>query len=485
MFERIRVQVLLSLLLVLLSTPSVTLAVEKLDLKTVLQRINATYPTLKIASKKVEKSLQDVISAESQLGWNLSAQGGIVHDLGSFNTITDTLNLRLNFTKQMESGSSLSIGSNLSNTDTDDSTIPDPPGNAFIADPSQALDFDLSYRMPFGKGDNNPMYEFALANSEAGVLMAKASKEASYDQIANQLIELYYATAQIQYQRNNAREALKRAEKQLAFMQKNKRLGMAEDRELLLSNAQLRAARLDLENANRMWSKQRTSLNRLMGTSWDNEFVLRIETPVIPAVDFKTMRSEIEKYSPAMKQNIAQKMMAEAAIKKAQNERLSQFDVIASIGSKARSGTYPSGAFNETGAAYSLRFEYQLPLDKSGFDAKLYQARIDHDIAEDNIHQLKEDIGYNLSALLAELESSEKALKHSNSRLKLEKERFQEVKQRYARGRADTSQIIMAEGELAFGKFSLQQQQIELAKRVIQLQVMRGTFWSAVTGLGE
>lgn len=478
MFTRIRVQILLKTLLALsLATPSLTMAVEHLQLAMVLQRISASYPTLKIAAKQVERSHQEVIAAESQLGWNMAAQGGLKHDLGFLDSVADTTSLGLSFSKQLKSGSSLSIGTNVSNSDYVDSTPP-PAG---IADPSQALDLDISYRLPLGKGSDNPLYAFARANSEAGVVVAKASKAATYDRIASQVVELYYATAQIQYQRDNAKNALKRAEALLAFMQKNKRLGLVDDRELLQSHAQLRAARLELESINRMWSRQRTSLNRLMGTSWDNEFVLHVETPALEKVDVHTLRADIEQYSPALKQNLAQKMMARAAINKAKSDRENKFDIITSVGSRTRSTT----GGNESGTSYGLMFEYQLPMDRSGFDAKLYQARIDHDIAEDNIRQLKGDISYNLSALLAELASSEKALRYSRSRLKLEQERYQEVKQRYQRGRADTSQMIMAEGELAFGEFSLQQQQIELAKRLAQLKLMRGTFWHGVSGNKE
>lgn len=482
MLTRIRLRTLLkALLLTGLVSPAITFSAEQLDLATVLQRINNTYPSLRIAAKQVEKSHQDVIAAESQLGWNISAQAGLKHDLGFLNTVSDTTSLGLNFAKQLESGSSLTIGTNFSNSDTVDSTIPAGLGSA-IVDPSQAVDLDLSYRMPLGKGGDYSPYQFARANSEAGVLMARAVKAATYDQIANQVVDLYFATAQLQFQKDSAKKAVKRAEEQLSFMQKNKRLGLAEDRELLLSSAQLRAARLELENTNRMWSRQRTSLNRLMGTSWDNEFRLQVETPAFPPRDFKTLNGDIEQYSPALQQNLAQKLMAEAAIQKAQNDRENKFDIVTSVGSRTRT---TSDGSNESGTSYGIMFEYQLPVDKSGFDAKLYQARIDHDIAEDNIRQLKDDLRYNLSALLAELNSSEKAVKYSQNRLKLEQQRYQEVKQRYARGRADTSQMIMSEGELAFGEFSLQQQQIELAKRATQLQVMRGTFWSSVTGHKE
>ncbi|MDH5183661.1 MAG: hypothetical protein OEX12_07190, partial [Gammaproteobacteria bacterium] len=161
MFTRIRIQILLKTLLVLsLATPSLTMAVEHLQLLTVLQRINATYPSLKIAEKQIEKSHQEVIVAHSQLGWNMAAQGGLKHDLGFLNTVADTTSLGLSFSKQLESGSSLTIGTNVSNSDTVDSTL----GGlgSTIVDPSKALDFDLSYRMPLSKGDDNPLYQFAL-----------------------------------------------------------------------------------------------------------------------------------------------------------------------------------------------------------------------------------------------------------------------------------------------------------------------------------
>lgn len=485
MFTRIRIHNLVKLLLVFsLATPSLTMAVEQLELATVLHRINNTYPSLKIAVKQVEKSRQDALSVESQLSWNMSVQGGLTHDLGGFNTITDTVNLGLNFSRQLESGSSLSVGTNISNMDTDDSTIT--AGLAsIIADPQQALDFDLSYRMPLGKGDGNPAYQLALANSQTGLLMAKANKSLAYDRLANQVIEFYFATAQVQAQRTSAQKALKRAEKQVEFTRKNKRLGLAEEREVLQVTAQLRATRMELANANRLWFKQRTALNRLMGMPWDNEFELRFANGKLPENDYKYVYKDIETYNPTLKLNRAQKMMAEAAIDSAQNDRENQFDIIASLGSKSRSGDFPASSYNETGATYSLRFEYQLPMDKRGFDARLYQARIDKDIAEDNIRLVQDDIRYNLLSLLAEINVSKDSLKQSKSRLAIERQRHNEVRQRYERGRADTRQMIMAEGELAFGELSMQQQKIELAKRQAQLQVMRGTFWNGISGNKE
>lgn len=485
MFTRKKIQTIVRMLLLLsLTLPSLTMASERLDLTTVLQRINSTYPSLKIALKQVEKSRQDVIAVESQLSWNMLVQGGLTHDLGSFNTVSDTVNLGLNFTRLLESGSSLSVGTNVSSIDTDDSTITAGMSN-IIADPQQALDFDLSYRMPLGKGSGNPAYQLALSNSQTGLLMAAANESLAYDRLANQVIEFYFATAQVQAQRGNARQALKRAEKQLEFTRNNKRLGLAEERELLQATAQLRAARMELEGVNRLWSKQRTALNRLMGMPWNNEFVLRVDSRFPASADFNSLLNEVEKYNPGLKLNRAQKMMAVAAIRNAQNERENKFDIIASLGSKSRSGEYPLDSYNESGATYSLRFEYQLPMDKRGFDARLYQARLDKDIAEDNVRLAEDDIRYNLQGLLAEINLSNKSLKQSRSRFSVEQQRHEEVKQRYKRGRADTSQMIMAEGELAFGELSLQQQQIELAKRQAQLRVMRGTLWDAVTGNKE
>ena len=476
MFTRIRIGTLIQTVVILgIFSPTITVAAEQLDLPMVLQRIHNTYPSFKIAASQVERARQEVIAAESQLGWNLTAQGGYTHDITIYPSVADTTSLGVSVSRQLESGSSLSFGSNVSNADTVAGVSP-------LADPNLAVDLDLSYRIPLGKGSDNPMYQLAQANSQAGVLMAQASRETSYDQIASQVVELYYAAAQIQFQRENAEKALKRAEALVTFIQNNQRLGLAEEREVLQANAQLRLARLELESVRRLWSKQRTSLNRLMGNDWNQEFSLRVANPVLPAKNYQSLSDEVEQYSPALKRNIAQKMMAEAAIRKAQNDRQSKFDVIASVGNKSRSTV---GGGSESGEAYALRFEYQLPMDKSGFDAKLYQARIDQDIAEDNIRQVKDELRYNLAGLIAELSSSEQALKHAHNRLQLERQRFQEVQQRYTRGRADTSQMIMSEGELAFGEFSLQQQQIELAKRLSQLQILRGTFWDVVNGNKE
>ena len=467
------------LVLILLFLSLSVSAAEQLKLDTVLQRIDQHYPSLQIAARQVERARQDVIVAQSQLGWNLSAQAGYNHGLGTFNTVTDTMNYGVSVNKQLESGSTFSVGTNLSDQNIDEATL-DPGLANFIANPQQTMDVELSYRMPFAKGADNPAYQLAINNSRAGVMMSQASERSLRDQMANQVIQLYYGAAQAQAGLNSAADGVHRAEALVEYVKNNMRLGLAEEKDLLQFDAQLRIARVALKNAKLQWNTQRTSLNRLMGTPWDQDFDIVVDTTArAGALAYEQLLKEAQDYSPVLLRHQAEMMMAEAALTKARNDKQSQFDIVASIGNTSVSGTYPTSTFSESGNPYGLRFEYSRALDGSGFDAKLYQAQIDKGIAQQNIQQATQDLQYNLNSLVTEIHESSQSLELTRQRLDVERKRFADVKQRYKSGRVDNSQLIMAEGDLSQGELSLKQTQIDLAMRQAQLDAMRGTLWQS------
>lgn len=454
----------------LLSAPS-ALAVERLDLATVLKKIEQHYPSLQIAAKQVTRAQQDVIAARSQLGWNLSATAGVSHDVSLLGTgIADTTSMSLSVSKQLSNGDSLSVGTNINDQKYNPSQ--------FGLDSNQAQDLVANYRMPFGKGNGNPAYQLSINNSKAGVMMSEASERSTRDQIGNQVIELFYGAAQAREALQNASDGLERAEKLVKYIKNNMRLGLAEEKDYLQYDAQQRAAQVDLKNAELMWRSQRSALNRLMGAPWDQDFVPVVQdlgNSQVP--EYQSVLNQSKDYNPDLLRYKAQLMMAEAAIDKARNDRENKLDLVMSVGNKSRDLNNSGSPTSDM--SYSLQVEYGMPLSKSGFDAKLYQAQIDKGIAQDNLHQSEQDLQYNINSSLNEIQTSRQALELSKQRLQVEQQRYDDVKQRFKSGRVDNSQLIMAQGNLSQGEFNLKQRQIDLAKRQAKLNAMRGILWQS------
>ena len=91
-----------------------------------------------------------------------------------------------------------------------------------------------------------------------------------------------------------------------------------------------------------------------------------------------------------------------------------------------------------------------------------------------------EDLKYDLSSLLAEIEVANHALKAYQQSVKSENSKLKEAEQRYRAGRTDTDQLIQFEAELAAAELAYELQRIELARRDRNLDLLRGTVWKQV-----
>lgn len=94
---------------VLLFSMAATANARELVLGQVLQSVIDKYPSVRAATLQVEKAKQEIAKVESQLGWQLSAKAGLSHNVSVFNIASNSLNLAGAYSKQLESGSSVSI----------------------------------------------------------------------------------------------------------------------------------------------------------------------------------------------------------------------------------------------------------------------------------------------------------------------------------------------------------------------------------------
>ena len=89
------------------------------SLDNVINQVLTSYPSIKIAKLEIERARQEFAKIESQLGWILSAQTGVSHDVGAFNIPSDRFSAAASIGSVQESGNSLEISGQYSYEDSD------------------------------------------------------------------------------------------------------------------------------------------------------------------------------------------------------------------------------------------------------------------------------------------------------------------------------------------------------------------------------
>jgi outer membrane protein TolC len=468
----------LSAILLLLAIDGTAIAAESLTLRQTIQRVINNYPSLKIGMLQLDKAAQDITRSKSQLGWQLNAEAGASHDLGFTSAPVDSLNGGIGIQRQLESGGTLGFQGGYQYSDN---SVP----LTGFPNPLTTTSADITYRKPLGQGSGNPLYFQSSVSSEAGLAIAKANHRSLLNKVVQQTIDLYYGLATTQASMHNAESGVAHAERLLEFVKSNERLGLAEKKDLLQAEAQLRAQRAALDSIKTAWEQQRTNLNRLMDRPWNEEFELTSihHEGAIAATADKYIQ-EAEAISPDINSAEEQLKIADAALKVSKDKYKSKMDLVLSAG--ARNGTGPS--FERSDYAATAKIEYQRPLSRQGLEAEVFQAQISQDIARRQIKQVKDDLRYQIEGLVSELGTGQTALNTSKSRLEVEKDKLAETRERYRTGRADTTQLIQFENDLNQAEFSVDQQALELTRKQQTLKLLRGVLWDELqlenTGLG-
>ncbi len=470
------------LVLFVLFQAGLTRAAAPLTFGEALQHVVDTYPSLEVAQDQLRRAQQERVKVQSQLGWVLGAQAGVSHDVSPLTgTPADTATLSTSLNRGLASGGTLGVSGSYNYTDSSFSF----PG---LPNPSYLGRVDLSLRKPLGRGAGNPDYQQGLISADAGAAVARANAHSTRDQVARQTMSLFYGAALTWAQYRNARDGVERAKRLLRHVRNNARLGLAEDKDLLQSEAQLRAQTAQVDALLAAWETQRTSLNRLMGRPADEEFV-----PVLPAQtapvegDAATIYKQALAYSPDIVRLQAQVDIAQAQIARSRDAERSQLDLVLGLGTGNLQGTAaavpPSTSattVNQSDYAASVQLQYQKPLDRRGVDAALVQAELDRSIALRQLQSTKDDLRYNVDGLLADLHASRDAVDSQQQRVTAEEKKLRDAEQRYRNGRADTIELIQFENDLFFARLAMEQQRIDLIQKRFSLELLRGTLWDSV-----
>lgn len=466
----IKLKSLLSLLLV----ASFCVQAEQLDYQQVLQKVIDHYPSIKLAALQVERARLENIKAESQLSWQLNGNAGYAHDTSLFGTPSDRYNLGASLNRNLSSGGVLGFNADITRDEADQSFSP------IFPNPSTKTRLDVNYRHHLQKGSENAQYTESLTAAEAGVKSAESSKAALYDNLASQVIELYLAAATTQARIKNIENKIERGLRLKDYISKEFALGLAEDKDVLQNDARLATDRADKQGLQVMWKKQLISLNRLMNQQWQSEFTPDITFTNNINHKLDAAYEQARQQNAELKQIEARLLLADSAIRLSKDKRQDELDVVMFLGNESTQGDVVAGDYNESEMIGGIRLEYKRGLDKSGVDAELRQAHYDRELALQDKALVLQNLKYNVASLLVELESAEQAVKAFTQSVTAEKNKLKEATKRYKDGRIETDRLIDFESQLATAELSFELQKIELARRVYQLDLLRGEIWKTV-----
>jgi len=464
----------LTCLLVVLAVPVATARAESLTFRQVLQRAVAHDASLRIARLEFERARLETTRAESQLGWNASGQAGLARDLSVFGVPADRADARANVERRLESGSSVGVGVGVVREETQSTVLP------FLPNPSQTVSVDANYRVPLAQGSENVGYRQDIVRAEAGVDVAQAQWDTARNQLALQVAESFYAASLTYARLRSAVDAIARAERLKSFVLKNIRFGIAEDKDRLQAEAQLRARVAEQRALQAAWDNQRIVLNRLMEQSPQSDWQPVVASPPPGVLDLTAIQSEAEAIDPDIRRELARERIAESTIARRRDSGRDKVDLVLSIGNRQQSGEIAGASTSNSENVAGARLEFRAALDKRGADAELSQAFIERDIARQRVETQRTNLRYNVARIGTEIDSIALALDEASRRKEAERTKLDEATRRHRAGRATTAELIQFENDYESAVLAVEQQTIELARRRTELERLRGALWQDI-----
>ncbi len=451
-----------------------TVGAETLTLHQVLQKVIEHYPSVKTAALQVEKAREENARVEGQLAWQLNSRAGFNRNTSLFGTANDTMNLSGSLSRQLENGGVLGLNGQLSRDDADDTFGPDFPN------PVDKTRFDINYRHRLAKGAGNTSYEEGLVAAKVAETIAQSARQQLYDGLASQVIALYLSMASTQSQISNIEKTIERGQRLKAYIMDEYKLGLSEEKDVLQVEARLKTNEADKRRLLVILKQQMISLNRLMGTAWQQSINTLIQFDRESSLSFDKNFPLLQSYNAQLKQLDAEIRLAESTIRSRRDEKQDELDLVMYIGNETSEGDTLTGSRDESEVIGGVTLEYNRGLDKSSFDAALRQAHYERGISLQEKKQLLQDLQYELSSVLVQIEAGEEALKAYSASVIAEKKKLDEALKRYRDGRIETDRIIDYESQLSIAELSYELQKIELAQRYYDLNLLRGTLWQGI-----
>ncbi len=446
---------------------------ETLTAEKVLQKVIDHYPSVNMAAIEIERARQSIKIANSQLGWQLEAQAGVERNAAAFGSTSDTISLGAGMSRMLDSGSSVSFDTGIGYEDSKTMFSSDLPN------PATSANIGISYRQPLAQNTIYSEFQESRTSAKLGVESSVAERDDLYDQLASNVIELYFSAAVLQAKIANIDQSVERAKRLQVYITNKTSLGVSEEKDILQVNAQLDFLLAEKKNLEISWMQQIVSLNRLMGRSWDSDIKTTYKISEVTE-DFESLFSQAKNFSPKIKLMESRLALADSTIRTRRDEREDTLDLVWFAGGQNYQGDSLVGNTSETDLAGGVRLEFKNSIDKSGVDAKLYQAQLERSVVLQDRKLLLENLHYDMASLLAEIKANNLALSAYEKSLRSENIKIDEAIKRYRTGRIDTDVLIKFEDQLSQAKFSLELQRISLVQRHYKLQVMLGALWNEI-----
>ena len=449
---------------------------KALQLSEVIDNIVRHYPSLDVAAIEIQRARQEFAKVESQLGWVLSARAGMSRDLSFIDSPTDRYAAGVGVGRTFESGSSIELSGAYSHDDSDATISP------LLPNPVERTDLDLKYRIPFAQGKDNPQYAAGLLTARSGLSLQEANQRLLVDNLIQQSMLLYYDLLFTYIRIKDAQRAIDRAQRLMVFIDKNRKLGLSEKKDILRVESQLKRQVAQFDSLQVVWYQQRTELNRLMGLPPNQELIPAVSHAVnIDVSEYQKILETVYRRNPELNLQRSQLELAAAEIALAKDEKRDQLDLILSVGNRNVSGDVLAGSVDDNEVVGAAQLEYRYSFDKQGFDANLYQAMLQKEKAEKEIKRIEDDLRYQVDSLLAQVSANKRAVKSNLAHYKVEQQKIEEAFARYKQGRATTNELIDFEESLQVSYLLHQNQKVTLSRSIANLSLLMGLLWDEST----
>ena len=458
----------------ILILPVYSEVVPDLTIYQVMQRVIDRYPTLKIANMEVTQSEEQRKIIESSLGWILDSTAGVTHDLTGIGTPSDRLDVSSSINRKLKTGGTLSL---IGSYRYEDSSLALSP---ILPNPAHTTRLDLQYRLPLLQGYDNPEYNQGIIASNEGYNIAKANLLLTKISLSEKVKDLFFATVLTQEKLNNAKQSVVHAKKNKQFIRNNLRLGVADKKDKLQVQAQLDSSYAQLSALKLLLKQQQSSLNRLMENGLGATVNPILSTNKIHDYDVRKLISMTTSYHPTVSIAQSQIEISDSKITQSLDSKRDNLDIVMSAGSRTSDGTNATSRISEQDWAGSISLQYKHLFDNKGVVSQYNQAKIDRNIAEQNLQKIKNDIRYLVSGLVSEIVAADHSVSAALKTLKSESLKLKEADHRFRNGRANTAQLIQFQNEYSYAQLSYKTQQIELQSRLVALQILTGKFWGYI-----
>ena len=431
---------------------------------------------LVLADLKVKRLAFDLDKAASQLGWVLTAQGGYQRNSSSFGIQADVVDFSVGMERLLKSGHTLSLSGRHEYNDSQQVL------STLSANPEDKTKFDINYRIPLKKGENNIGYSSAITKAEIEAKMAEFEKVKVRDNLIKNLIEIYYSLATLDARLVTAEKSLDRTKKLRRYIKSNINLGLLEKGEILQIDSQVFSLKLEKQKILDLKRQQILAVNRFLEKKPNNQFITSISNneSSIQIINTDTILKNVEQNSIDLALNKLKSDLLNSMLLSSKDREKSKLDLVMSLGVQNRSGNSSSGVIDDTDTVGMIRFEYRNALDKRTFSSERLQIQIDRESNKEERLSLMEDLKYESYQLIEKVKKSENIVNISKLKDLNEVKKYKDILNRFKQGRSTTNTLIQFDNERIRAELDYDTERYELFKRADLLNLKQGLFYSSL-----